>query len=142
MGRLASPIGDLEEHYEVVVVGSGYGGAISASRLARADRKICLLERGKEFQPGEYPDSVLEAAADCQIDLQPIHLGSRLGLYDIRINDDINVFMGCGLGGTSLVNANVAIEADPRVFEQPQWPSEIAEDSRRSEERRVGKERR
>jgi len=130
MGRLASPIGDLEEHYEVVVVGSGYGGAISASRLARADRKICLLERGKEFQPGEYPDSVLEAAADCQIDLQPIHLGSRLGLYDIRVNDDINVFMGCGLGGTSLVNANVAIEADPRVFEQPQWPSEIAEDSR------------
>ena len=35
---------------------------------------------------------------------------------------------GCGLGGTSLINANVALDADPRVFENPIWPKEIRED--------------
>ena len=46
--------------YDVVVIGSGYGGGISASRLARAGRSVCLLERGKEFLPGEFPDTLLE----------------------------------------------------------------------------------
>ncbi|MCI0439974.1 MAG: FAD-binding protein, partial [Chloroflexi bacterium] len=54
MKRLASAATKLGSHYQVVVVGSGYGGAIAASRLARAGRQVCLLERGKEFQPGEY----------------------------------------------------------------------------------------
>ncbi|MDQ4093743.1 MAG: FAD-dependent oxidoreductase, partial [Actinomycetota bacterium] len=57
MARLSSPVGDIKDHYEVVVIGSGYGGAITACRLARAGRQVCLLERGKEMQPGEYPDT-------------------------------------------------------------------------------------
>ena len=59
---LSSPIGELRDHYEVVVVGSGYGGGIAASRLARAGRDVCLLERGKELRPGEYPDTGHEVA--------------------------------------------------------------------------------
>jgi choline dehydrogenase-like flavoprotein len=49
-----------------VVVGSGYGGSIAASRLARAG-SVCLLERGRELQPGEYPDNVIEVGgmANC-----------------------------------------------------------------------------
>ena len=59
MARLASPIDQLKPHYTVVVVGSGYGAGIAASRLARAKAKdkseitVCVLERGKEFQPGD-----------------------------------------------------------------------------------------
>ena len=52
----------------------------------------------------------------------------RTGLYDMRINDDINVFCGCGLGGTSLVNANVSLPAEPRVFDDPRWPEEFRAD--------------
>jgi cholesterol oxidase len=37
---LSSPVGDMKDHYEVVVIGSGYGGAITASRLARAGRQV------------------------------------------------------------------------------------------------------
>ncbi len=127
--RLSSPITDIDDHYEVVVIGSGYGGGIAASRLARAGRSVCLLERGKELQPGDYPDNPLEVSHEFQIDAPRHHTGSRTGLYDLRLNDDIDVFVGCGLGGTSLVNANVSLEADPRVFGDTIWPAEVRADA-------------
>ena len=126
--RISMPLDLIGERYDVIVVGSGYGGAIAASRMARAGRSVCLLERGREFQPGEYPNTQAEAAGQFQIDLPDGHVGSRTGLYDLRAHPDINVFVGCGLGGTSLVNANVAVEADPRVFADPAWPDEIRAD--------------
>jgi cholesterol oxidase len=125
MPRLSLPIEALKRHYDVVVVGSGYGGSIAASRLARAGRTVCVLERGREFQPGEYPDTMREAWGQMQVDGPGGRFGSHTGLYDFRRNDDIDVFLGCGLGGTSLVNANVALQADPRVFQQPTWPREF-----------------
>ena len=126
MARLASPIETLKEHYAVVVIGSGYGAAIAASRLARAGKQVCVLERGREFQPGEYPNRSTEAVAEMQVHSPEVpQLGSRTGLYDFHIHPDINVFVGCGLGGTSLVNANVALRAEPRVFDDPRWPREL-----------------
>jgi cholesterol oxidase len=99
--------------------------------LARAGKAVCLLERGKEIQPGEFPRTLPEGATEMQIDVPgPLAKpdGSRTALYDFRMNDDINVFVGCGLGGTSLVNANVALTAEKRVFEDACWPSEILAD--------------
>ncbi|NMG06504.1 alpha/beta fold hydrolase [Brasilonema sp. UFV-L1] len=128
MTRLSSPIENLKNHYTVVVIGSGYGGAIAASRLARAGQQVCVLERGKEFQPGEYPDTEVEAVSEMQVDLPQQHIGSRTGLYDFHVNKDINVFVGCGLGGTSLVNANVSLQAEPRVFADPHWPQGLRDD--------------
>src|SRR4029453_3693297 len=105
-----------------------------------AGLKVCILERGKEFQPGnfdanhkvvspgQYPDTEVEAMREVQVDLPKLHTGSKTGLYDLRVNDDINVFVGCGLGGTSLINANVALQADPRVFQLPEWPAEFRND--------------
>lgn len=126
--RLSCPIEDIQGHYAVVVVGSGYGGGIAASRLARAGKAVCLLERGKERQPGEFPENEVEAAEQLQTDGPEGRVGPRSGLYDLRLNPDINVFVGCGLGGTSLVNANVSMRADPRVFEDPRWPKELRAD--------------
>ncbi len=137
MARLSSPIEHLKNHYKIVIIGSGYGGGITASRMARAGQEVCVLERGKEFQPGdfdaqhqlikpgEYPDTEAEALREVQVDLPKLHTGSRTGLYDLHVNDDISVFVGCGLGGTSLLNANVALPADPRVFTLPEWPTEF-----------------
>jgi cholesterol oxidase len=135
VARLSSPIEKIKDHYEIIVIGSGYGGGIAASRLARAGRQVCLLERGKEFQPadfddagkmikpGEYPDTEAEAVLEVQVDLPQKHTGSRTGLYDLRVNEDINVFLGCGLGGTSLVNANVALPAIDEVYSLEGWPA-------------------
>jgi len=128
MARLSSPIENIKDHYTVVVIGSGYGGGTAASRLARAGQQVCVLERGKEFQPGEYPDTEAEALAEMQTDTPGGHVGSRTGLYDFRVNDEINVLMGCGLGGTSLINANVSLRAEPRVFDDPRWPQALRDD--------------
>lgn len=128
MRRLSSSREDMKPHYTVVVVGSGYGGAIAASRLARADQDVCVLERGREFVPGEYPDTETESARELQVDFPASHTGSCTGLYDFRVNPDMNVFLGCGLGGTSLVNANVSLRPEKRVFDDSCWPRELRDD--------------
>ena len=63
-----------------------------------------------------------------QAELPAGHSGSRTGLYDFYVNPDVNVFVGCGLGGTSLINGSVAAKPEPRVFEDPAWPAVLRED--------------
>lgn len=132
--RLASPLGSMKPHYDTIVVGSGYGGAIAASRLSRARRvdgsppSICLLERGEELQPGEYPNTPAASMQAMQFDTPKAHLGRATALYDFRVNDELNVFVGCGLGGGSLVNANVSLEPDARVFADRAWPRALRDD--------------
>jgi cholesterol oxidase len=118
---LANPISDLQDSYGVVVIGSGYGGSILAARLAQG-RSLCLLERGREWIPGTFPDEIDEVVHEVRSELNP------LGLYDYRIHDEVDVLIGSGLGGTSLINANVVIQPDDDVFDQPRWPEEIRQD--------------
>ena len=129
MDRITTPIEDIKPEYDVLVIGSGYGGAIAASRMARAGKKVCVLERGREIVPGEYPDTPLEAAGEMQARVKGgKQIGSRTAMFDFRYNKDINVLLGCGLGGTSLINANVSIPPDPRVFADANWPQGIKND--------------
>jgi cholesterol oxidase len=123
MERLSKPVGALGSFYEAVVVGSGYGGGVAASRLARMGLKVAVLERGNEMHPGEYPDSPDKAIQQTQIHTGGCQSGSGDELFDLRVGEDINVLVGCGLGGTSLINANVSIEPDPRLFADDCWPS-------------------
>jgi len=55
MPRLARSLEHAQPHYDVIVVGSGYGGGVAASRLARAGKRVAVLERGREFVTGEFP---------------------------------------------------------------------------------------
>lgn len=125
MNRLAKPITQLKPEYEVVVIGSGYGGGIAASRMARINKKVCLLEKGKEFLPGEFPSNLVDAGKEMQVQKGKTNIGKSNGLYDFVVGDDISVFKGCGLGGTSLVNANVSIEAEERIFDDSIWPAAL-----------------
>lgn len=115
MPRLSQPIGRLGAHYPVVVIGSGYGGAIAASRMARAGLSVCLLERGREFALGDFPATACRGLREIQYNTPAGHRGRPLALFEIHVNTDVNAVVGCGLGGTSLINAGVALKPDPRV---------------------------
>ncbi|NIQ37020.1 MAG: GMC family oxidoreductase [Proteobacteria bacterium] len=113
---------ELKDRYGIVVIGSGYGGSISAARLAAAGHELCVLERGREWAPGDFPDDLTGVSAEIRRDTRP------LGLYDYCVTDQVDVLTGCGLGGTSLINANVLIRPDRDVLDAPEWPDEIRAD--------------
>ena len=121
--------------YDVVIVGSGYGGAVAAARLAGArdlqtgrPLTVCLLERGREHVPGTFPNSFSELPGEMRFSRfdQPQARGTSDGLFDVRIGKDVTVLLANGLGGGSLVNAGVAAMPEPDVFEAG-WPREIRE---------------
>ncbi len=116
---LSSLPSELADRYGVVVVGSGYGGSITAARLAQQGHSVCVLERGREWTTGQFPDDLASVENALRTPENP------LGLYDYQLGHDLDVFAGSGLGGTSLINANVAIRPTADVFAHPRWPREI-----------------
>lgn len=127
---LAVGAGQLRAAEEVVVVGSGYGGAIVASRLARAGRSVVVLERGSERHPGQFADRLRQARGQVQVSTGRRRWGSPTALFDLRVARGQSVLVGCGLGGTSLINANVALRAGAAVFDDPRWPEALRGDGR------------
>ena len=125
MRMLSRPVDQIQAHYSAVVIGSGYGGAIAAARIARAGRDVCVLERGKELHPGEYPNSALSAAREIQVHTAKADHGSPVGLFDFQVGPDVTVLTGCGLGGTSLINASVALEPSDAIFADDRWPAAL-----------------
>lgn len=115
--------------FDVVIVGSGYGGAVAANELAgRTDASgkaisLCILERGSEYLPGMFPSRMAEMAGHirCSTPGSSTAVGRREGLWDVRIGQDLCAIVANGLGGGSLINAGVMEEPVDRVFEG--WPS-------------------
>jgi len=125
---LAKPLEDIRPRYDVVIVGSGYGGGVAASRLARAGRSVCLLERGREFTAGHFGNGLRHTFRELQLTGRRLRRGSPAGLLDLRIGDGMSVLAGSGLGGGSLINAAVALRAAPGVFERSEWPEALSRD--------------
>ncbi len=125
---ISHPLGVIKDSYTVVVVGSGYGGGVAASRMARAGQTVCLLERGREILPGFYPKTLQEVKDETQVESKVGHSGDPTAMLDLRLNDDVNVVLGCGLGGTSLINANVSLEMKTDLFDQ-KWSNGKEKDS-------------
>lgn len=132
MNRISLPITQLQDHYDVIVIGSGYGGGVAASRLSRAGKKVCVMERGKEFIPGDpkhgFPGNLEKASEQMQLDLPDKKIGAETGMFNFHIGKDVTVLVGCGLGGTSLINANVSLKLDPRVWQNGLWPKALLAD--------------
>lgn len=128
MARLARLWTDRAQSYDAIIVGSGYGGGVAASHLARAGKRVAVLERGREVITGEFPDRF----PDLKNQLRIVHASGSTGpataLFDVRLGADMHVIVGCGVGGGSLVNGGVAFRPDNRVFADPIWPKALRND--------------
>lgn len=117
------------EHFDAVVIGSGFGGSVMTYRLGEAGRSVCLLERGKRYPPGSFARSPREMR-DNFWDPSDGHFG----LFQIWRFGGIDGVVSSGLGGGSLIYANVFLRKDERWFyrrgpdgERQEWPIARAE---------------
>jgi cholesterol oxidase len=103
--------------YDWIVVGSGFGGSVSALRLAEKGYSVAVLECGSRFRDEDFAESTLR---------QPRRyfwapkLGFR-GVLRLSFFKDVFVVSGSGVGGGSLGYANTLYRARPAFFEDPQW---------------------
>jgi cholesterol oxidase len=111
----------VERAYDVVVVGSGFGGGITACRLAEAGKRVCLLERGRRFTGKDFLDVEDIGDAPQLLWHETVNPG---GLYDVRMMRDVTVVTASGVGGGSLVYASVQLRAPADLFDQG-WPAAI-----------------
>jgi cholesterol oxidase len=100
-----------EEHFDAVVIGSGFGGSVMAYRLAEAGRHVLVLERGKRYPPGSFARSPRDMRANFW---DPS--AGRQGLFQLWDFGGIESLVSAGLGGGSLIYANVLIRKDERWF--------------------------
>lgn len=116
--RLASD--QLPDECVAVVVGSGFGASVTAARLAPClpDGQVVVLERGREWTPGEFPKGVGDLRGTTRTKRNPE------GLFDFAFGSDIDTLVSCGLGGGSLIYANVLLEPRPEVFVSG-WPAAV-----------------
>ncbi len=120
--------------YDVLIIGSGFGGSIAACRLAQTRRQdgkkasVCVLERGRRYNRGEFPRSLGRVK-----DWWWRDDGKRgwTGLLDFQTFENISVLRASGVGGTSLVYLDVQIEAFHTTFDivgpegQKRWPTSV-----------------
>ncbi|MFC4562343.1 GMC oxidoreductase [Nocardiopsis mangrovi] len=101
---------------DAIVVGSGFGGAVAAARLAQAGFSVIVLERGRRWKPGDFPRrSRLDDGWLWDVDR---------GLYDIRWLDNMASVQGAGWGGGSLVYANVFARPFEGTMDE-RWPDHL-----------------
>lgn len=123
----------MHAKWDVIVIGSGFGGAVNACRLAEKGLKVLVLERGRRWRVEDYPRDLDDAWL---WDQDAPH--KRNGWIDLRVMDDMCVAQGAGVGGGSLIYANVLVEAKREAFDSG-WPREITYEELKPYYDRVGK---
>jgi cholesterol oxidase len=102
--------------YDWLVIGSGFGGSVSALRLAEKGYKVGVLECGRRFADDEFAKRTIESRRY----LWAPQIGLR-GILRMTLFKDIFILSGCGVGGGSLGYANTLYRARPDFYSNPQW---------------------
>lgn len=102
-----------ELHFDTIIVGSGFGGSVMAYRLAEAGLRVCLLERGKAYPPGSFPRSPYRMRDNFWDPSDHLY-----GLFQFWSFRHLSALVASGLGGGSLIYANVLMRKDERWFVQ------------------------
>ncbi len=109
-----------ENEFDFIVIGSGFGGAISTMRLAQKGYSVALIEKGRRWSKNDFPKSNWNIKKFLWAPLIRC-----FGIQQISLLKGVMVLHGAGLGGGSLVYANTLMQPDPQIFNNGQWPSEV-----------------
>jgi cholesterol oxidase len=120
----------MADSYEAIVVGTGFGGSINACRLSKKwPGQVLVLERGKRYELGSFPRTphamarnFWNPAFEKRNRPGAISKIEQRGLFDIRNYGNIDVVLGAGIGGGSLIYANVFLEPPDEAF-SVRWPA-------------------
>ena len=102
--------------YDYVIIGSGFGGSVSAMRLAEKGYSVLVLERGKRFEDEDFPKTNWNIWKSLWLPFLRC-----FGLWELSFLNGAIALRGSGVGGGSLMYANVLLETDDSLFEAPSW---------------------
>ena len=106
----------MERDFDVVIIGSGFGGSVSALRLTEKNYRVAVLEAGRRFSDKDFPKTSWRLSKF----LYAPRLGLR-GIQRIHALPDVLVLAGAGVGGGSLVYANTLYIPPDTYFNDRQW---------------------
>ena len=111
------------EVFDAIVVGTGFGGAVTACRLAQTGLDVCVLERGRRYGLSDVP--ALPKDGQTLPDARRWTWAGSQGLWDIRNLDGVTVAQSAAYGGGSLIYANVHLRPPQEVFKEG-WPESFS----------------
>ncbi|MFY8084910.1 MAG: GMC oxidoreductase [Rubrivivax sp.] len=128
---------EAAQPWDVLIVGTGYGGSSAAAALAgctvadgqggRRPIRLCILERGQEWRPGDFPSRLAELPGHLRIGQQATGEvgGQAEGLFDVRVGEDVVALVANGVGGGSLINAGVLLEPQPEELRRADFAAQV-----------------
>ena len=106
----------MTDIYDYVIIGSGFGGSVSAMRLTEKGYSVLVLERGKRFEDKDFPKSNWNLPKYLWLPGLRFH-----GFFEMTFMNGVLALHGSGVGGGSLCYGNVLIEPDDQLFAAPSW---------------------
>ena len=132
----------MARHFQAIVIGTGFGGAVTACRLVEAGFTVCVIERGRRYGPNDFPrfptEDLFETDGRQKENYAPPPDFSRWlwsrdqGIYDVKDLGDAVSVQAAGYGGGSLIYANVHLRP-PRALFGRGWPRAYYEDPKTGE---------
>jgi cholesterol oxidase len=110
-----------EQHYDWIIIGSGFGGSVSAHRLTQKGYKVLVIEKGRRFKPEDFP----KTNWDLKRWMWNPSIGLR-GIFKMSFMKHMTVLHGVGVGGGSLVYANTLPTPKSEFFQSGSW-SDLAD---------------
>lgn len=105
--------------YDFIVIGSGFGGSVSALRLSEKGYSVAVLEMGKRFSGRDFAKTNWNVRKYLWLPQLMLY-----GIQQITLLKNVLIFHGAGVGGGSLVYANTLLVPPEEAFRDPRWPSD------------------
>src|ERR1035437_8938561 len=113
-------IDHMGNSFDVVVIGSGFGGSVAAMRFAQKGYTVAILEEGMTYHNRDFPKSNWQFRKYLWAPLLRC-----FGIQRITLLKKLMILHGVGVGGGSLVYANTLMRPEESVFRGPSWPKNI-----------------